>query len=247
VVNFRALALIAWVMAGCVHHVRERCPTCTVVDGARPVVPRMRAEARTVFVIVPGALGYGWEWDDAAKALAGAREVDWFVFWWEPWASLRTSARQLTEVLQRTIVEAPPSVKEIVVIAHSVGGMVAAHAAARLRVRPDMKVTLVSIGTPFAGMKALPSGGYDDPLGSPLMIATVGTFRRYPDPAPGVRVISYVTSWPADPVMQPHFGHQPAPPGIGPRGARRIAVDAKEDHNHLVSKIVIDLLQKRTR
>ncbi len=238
--------MVALLMAGCVHHVRERCPTCAVVDGARPSLPRPRAGARTLFVIVPGALGYGWEWDDAVKALGAAPSIDWFVFWWDPWSSLRRSSAQLTDVLQHAINDAPRELDEIVVLAHSVGGMVAAHAAGRLRVRPKLRVTLVTIGTPFAGMKALPPDGYDDPLGSPLMIATIGTFRRYPDPAPGVRVIAYVTSWPSDPVMQPHFGHQPAPPNIGPRGTRRVTVDAKEDHNHLVSRIALDLLRQRT-
>jgi hypothetical protein len=43
--------------------------------------------------------------------------------------------------------------------------------------------------------------------------------------------------------MQPRYGHQVAPPGIGPRGARRIAVDPRFDHNQIVARIVLGYLQ----
>jgi hypothetical protein len=84
----------------------------------------------------------------------------------------------------------------------------------------------------------------DDALNSPAMISVMGTFRDYPPAPPGVKLVEYVTQWPADPVMQPRYGHKVAPPEIGPRGGKRVAVDPKFDHNHVVSLIVLQLLRQ---
>jgi hypothetical protein len=241
VVNFKALIFAALFCGGCIGQVAVRCPRCAVVDALHPALPRPRRDASRLFVLVPGVLGYGWEWDGAVKALRHSQDADFFVFWWEPWSSLRRASDELHDTLERALYTSPPSVKKIVVVAHSAGGMVAAHALAHLIVPPGRQLLLVTIGTPFAGMMG-PPFSIDDPLDSPVMIGIMGTFRRYPKPPPGVSVVEYVTSWPADPVMQPRYGHEVAPPNIGPRGARRISVDPHFDHNQIVSKVVIGLL-----
>jgi hypothetical protein len=69
----------------------------------------------------------------------------------------------------------------------------------------------------------------------------MGTFRSYPPPPPGVRVVEFVTAYPSDPVMERRWGHEVAPPEVGPPGAERIVLDPKMDHNFAVS-IVIDRL-----
>lgn len=239
--NSRTLILAVLLLGGCIGHVATRCPRCVVVSELHPELPRVRRGADRLFVLVPGVLGYGWEWDGAVRALRQSRDADFFVFWWEPWKSLRRAASDLHDTLERALYTSPPSVKKVVVVAHSAGGMVAAHALAHLVVPPGRRLLLVTIGTPFAGMKGPPMS-IDDPLDSPVMIGIMGTFRRYPAPPPGVSVVEYVTSWPADPVMQPRYGHQVAPPDIGPLGARRIPVDPHFDHNQIVSKVVVGLL-----
>jgi alpha-beta hydrolase superfamily lysophospholipase len=237
----RNLVLCALLVAGCVHPPVERCPTCTVVDAAHPQLPRFKATAERVFVIVPGVLGYGWEWDDAVRAIGAAPHADYVIFWWDPWGSVHKAARDLADTVTRALFTTPATVHEVVLVAHSMGGIIAAHALGRLHLPDGKKLTVVTIGAPFGGMLG-PPFSLDDPLHSPAMMAIMGTFRDYPPPPPGARVIEYVTSWPSDPVMQPRYGHVVAPPEIGPRGARRISVDPKFDHNHLVSRIVIDYL-----
>jgi hypothetical protein len=242
VANFsRALAVALLAAGGCVTHVRERCPSCAVVDAAHRALPRIRAGAKRLFVIVPGVLGYGWEWDDAVKALATTPDADYFVFWWEPWGSLDRASRELRAALADALWKTPARVHEIIVIGHSVGGLVAAHAIGGLPVPATRHLEVVTIGAPFGGMLG-PPFSLDDALRSPAMMSVMGTFARYPDPPPGVDVIEYVTSYPSDPVMQPRYGHEVAPPGIGPRGARRISVDPRFDHNKIVSKIVLAIL-----
>src|SRR4029078_1916398 len=83
-------------------------------------------------VLVRGRLGYGWEWDKPVARLRATPKVDFVVFWWEAWGSVERAARELDDVLWRAMVSAPPSVREIIVVAHSAGGLVAAHAVGRL-------------------------------------------------------------------------------------------------------------------
>jgi hypothetical protein len=237
----RTFVLFGSVLAapGCITHVAKQCPDCAFVDGVSHA-PNLRPKIARLFVLVPGALGYGWEWDAAVAALRKANR-DFVVFWWEPWNSLRQGANHLREVLQTALYIAP-SLTEIVVVAHSAGGILAAHGMAGLSVPAGRHLQLVTIGTPFAGMGTAPIGDQDDPLGSPAVFAVGGRFHHYPPLPPGVSVVEYTTSWPPDPVMEPRYGWQPAPPDIGPAGAKRIPVDPKLDHNFVVARVVEELL-----
>jgi hypothetical protein len=77
------------------------------------------------------------------------------------------------------------------------------------------------------------------------MLSIAGVYHRYPPPPPGVEVIEYVTAWPADPVMQPHWGTTPSRPDVGPAGARRIEVDPTLDHNRVLDRVMSDLLARQ--
>jgi len=239
----RTLAIVALFAAGCVTHVAKQCPTCAVVDGHVPRLPALKPGTERLFVLVPGLLGYGWEWDKPVARLRATPKVDFVVFWWEPWGSVDRAARELDDVLWRAMVSAPPSVREIVVVAHSAGGLVAAHAVGRLP-SPPRKLTLVTIGAPFAGMHICPWSEVDI-LHAPLMLSVAAVYHRYPPPPAGVDVIEYVTAWPADPVMQPHWGTTPSRSDVGPAGARRIEVDPKLDHNDVIDRVMNDLLPRQ--
>lgn len=240
-----SILLVALLLSGCITHVAKQCPDCPYTDGIS-VAPHLNPRAQRLFVLVPGALGYGWEWDAAVDALRKSH-TEFVVFWWDPWSSLRRASNKLRAVIE-TAFFISPSLKQIVVVAHSAGGIVGAHAMGGLEIPDGRHVELVTIGTPFAGMGAAPVGSeYEDPLGSPSVFAIGGRFHHYPDPPPGVSILEYVTRWPPDPVMEPRYGWQPAPPDIGPHGAERIAVDPKLDHNFVVAKVVNELIAKSSR
>jgi hypothetical protein len=203
----------------------------------------LRAGTRTLFVLVPGILGYGWEWDPVVAALRSAPAVDFVVYWWEPQRSLARAADDLARVLERVLVGAPASVTEVRVIGHSAGGIVAAWALGRVDVPPGRHLHLATVGSPLAGMMGAPST-LDDPIHSPMTMAMIGTFRHYPDPPPGSDVVEYVTQWPSDPVMEPRYGHQPADPAVGPRGARRVVLPKTADHNRVLSQVIAWELQQ---
>jgi pimeloyl-ACP methyl ester carboxylesterase len=241
-----ALVAIAWlVAAGCFAPPQARCPSCRILDRQHRALPPLGANVERLFVIVPGMLGYGWEWDRPMERLRHAPGVETVVFWWDSWGSLDRAARDLADLLARAQQGAPPSLREIVVVAHSGGGLVAAHALGYLQ-PPTLPLKLVTIGAPFAGMHICP-WGEEDVLSAPLMLSIASRYHRYPDPPRGVEVIEYITSFPSDPVMHPYWGRSAAPADVGPAGARRIAVDPKLDHNVVVDGVVADLLARDQR
>lgn len=194
-------------------------------------------------MVVPGLLGYGWEWDAPVARLRTAPNVDFVVFWWQPWGSIDRAARELAALVTAAETSPPPSLREIVVVTHSAAGLVGAHALGYLQA-PAVKLTMVTIGAPFAGMHFAPWSEVDS-LHSPLMLGIGTRFLRYPKPPAGVDVIEYVTTYPSDPVMHPYWGTSAAPPDVGPAGARRIAVDPTLGHNFVVDKVIRDLLTRQ--
>lgn len=214
-----------------------------MLEGLHPTLPPLKPDTERLFVIVPGLLGYGWEWDAPVARLRQAAGVDFVVFWWRPWGSVDQAAHELAALLTLAQASAPPSLREIVVVTHSAAGLVGAHALGFL-LPPTIKLTLVTIGAPFAGMHFAPSAE-TDVLHAPLMLSIATRFAAYPRPPAGVDVLEYVTSYPADPVMHPYWGRSAAPPEIGPAGARRIAVDPQFDHNRIVDEVVRQLLTRK--
>jgi hypothetical protein len=249
VISGKAFPVIAIVTlaSGCFAAPARRCPSCRLIDGRAATLPPLNAGTTRLFILVPGTLGYGWEWDRPVERLRATPGVELAVFVWDGWSSLERAARELTAVLERAQLVAPPSLREIVVLAHSGGGVVAAYAVGQLP-PPRVSLTLVTIGAPFAGMHICPCSE-SDLKHAPLMLSLSTRFSRYPAPAPGVKVIEYVTAYPGDPVMHPYWGESAAPEGIGPPGARRIMLDPRLDHSNGVDLAVIDMLhtEKGTR
>jgi pimeloyl-ACP methyl ester carboxylesterase len=238
----RPVALVTILALGCATPPRKLCPDCVVLDRGHTALPRLKPGAERLFILVPGLLGYGWEWNDPVRRLRATPTADFVVFFWDPWASVERAAGELRAVVANALAEAPPSVREVVIVAHSGGGLVAARAVGGLA-PPSRKVTVVTIGAPFAGMHICPCSE-DDLIHAPFMLGISTSFSKYPPPPPGVEIIEYITSYPADPVMQPHWGKVPAPADVGPVADKRIYVDPRFDHNHIVDKVMSDLLSR---
>ncbi len=237
------LVLLALSTAGCIVPPARSCPSCRVLEGLHPTLPPLKPGTERLFVIVPGLLGYGWEWDTPVARLRAAPNVEFVVFWWQPWGSIDRAARELAALVTAAETSPPSSLREIVVVTHSAAGLVGAHALGYLQA-PAVKLTMVTIGAPFAGMHFAPWSEVDS-LHSPLMLGIGTRFLRYPQPPAGVDVIEYVTTYPSDPVMHPYWGTSAAPPEVGPAGARRIAVDPTLGHNFVVDKVIRDLLTRQ--
>jgi hypothetical protein len=105
------------------------------------------------------------------------------------------------------------------------------------------RVRISTIGTAFAGMIG-PDFGYPDSEGSVALFANFSPWERYPPVPTGIELVEYRTTWPEDPVMEPHFGHDPAPEAIGPRPRVRVQLPHM-NHNKCVGLVVEQLLRSR--
>jgi len=246
----RLLAALALVLAGCVHYVDSECKPCRVLnarlrDGERPSLPRLAKTTRRLFILVPGALGYSWEWNPAIRSLEAARAdgVEFVVFWWEPWGTVRTAERQLAHWVNDLLgANELPALEQIEIVAHSMAGLIAAHAAPLIRPPRHGRMRISTIGTAYAGMIG-PAFGYPDSDGTFAVFSSFAPWLRYPAVPPAIELVEYRTTWPEDPVMEPRFGHDPAPLEIGPRPRRRVQLPHM-NHNACVG-LVIDLLLKQ--
>jgi pimeloyl-ACP methyl ester carboxylesterase len=229
----RYLVLLALLLGGCkVQHLREVCPRCELLEPERP--PSVPAGTRRVFVLVPGILGYGWEWNGVQVALRKDPGHLVLVADWDPWQSLARGSARVAQGLAVLLGGLPPSVTEVVVLGHSVGGLVAALAAARVPPPEGLRLRVATVGAPYAGMH-ISLFDYDGPLHGVSFFAVGGVFRAWPRPAPGVELWVYPTTWPRDPVMRPRMGHDPGQLSALPGGARLCGLPAGMDHNLAIS------------
>ncbi len=239
----KRLVALAALAAGCSYaHVAARAPEVPVFsryDAPAKVAPR----TRRLFVLVPGILGWGWEWDEALAMLRAAPDVTVEAFEWAPSASLARSAADFARRLDELLATLPPGVTRVVVVAHSAAGLIAAHAAAKLHLPPGRTVEFAVVGAPYAGLHASPVAYTPDNLDTPFAIALGGTFARYPAPVPGVRFESWVTDGARDPVMASRFGHDPGDPQVGPPGPRH-RLPTTADHNRVLAQVVRELLAR---
>jgi hypothetical protein len=222
-----SLGALLRLAAGCAVPVQSVCSHCPrLVVGERPPVP---LGTRTVFLVVPGLLGYGWEWNGAQIALAQMPAAAVLVYDWDPWSSVRAAGADLAAGVQYLLARLPRSVRRVVLLGHSAAGFLVVQAAAQVQVPPGLRFDAVAVGSPLAGNYFNLAGGADN-LDSPLPIAMAGQFTRWPEPAPGVSLTIWTTGG-SDPVMRRHFNHDPADVRVLPRAATVHALPADLDHN----------------
>lgn len=237
-----ALLLVWGPTGGCAVPVAATCPSCLRLDVAQPL--QLPPQTREVFLLVPGLLGYGWEWNEVQVALAQRPQAAVLVYDWDPWVSVMVASERLQQHLKHLLKRRPASVRRLVVIGHSAAGLLVLQAASRLVVPAGLAVEMLSVGAPLAGNSYNLYAGADN-LRSPLPMALAGTFTRWPEPAPGVKLSVYVTG-PLDPVMKPRFGHDPGDPRALPKAARLFRLPHTLDHNLALAVVVRSLLQPAT-
>lgn len=244
-----ALAILALLLAGCIHYVDSECTQCRVLnarvkEGERRTLARLDPKTRTLFILVPGALGYSWEWNPAIRSLEAARkdDVEFVVFWWEPWGTIGQAQRQLEHWVNDLLgANSTAKLEQVEIVAHSMAGMIAARAAPKLIVPAHVRMRISTIGTAFAGMIG-PEFGYPDSDGSFAVFSSFASWKKYPAVPDGIELVEYRTTWPEDPVMEPRFGHDPAPVEIGPRPRLRVQLPHM-NHNACVGLVVDRILK----
>lgn len=199
---------------------------------------------RTLFVLVPGLLGYGWEWNGAQLALGQLEATSVLVYEWDPWASLHGASSRLAEHCRFLLRRLPPSVRKVVVIGHSAAGLLAVRAASELSPPPGVQLEVLAVGAPLAGMGINPWSAADL-VKTVLPIALSGSFTRWPEPAGGLRLRIFPTG-PSDPVMRPRLGHDPADRKVLPPGVELTPLPRELDHNVALSYLARRIVAEET-
>lgn len=146
---YRAAACFVLLLcSGCWSSIENNCRSCRIIDRTTAATAT-RPETRTLVVLVHGAFGFGTEWRRVLDELRAERETEFVAYRWSGgWNGLYGPAAQLAVELQRMIDHASPTLSQIVVIAHSAGGVIGQIAATRLRVPRGLRLTVVSIAAP---------------------------------------------------------------------------------------------------
>ncbi len=144
-----ALLLLVCAWAGCVNRVADHCAGCLVIKEAqRTTTTILRSDARALVVLVPGAFGFGSEWDPIVAALEASPDLPFVVFEWRgPFHDLTGAVSDLSRALQQAL-DASPRLTEVLILAHSAGGPLATRAALELTVPNGRRVRLASIDSP---------------------------------------------------------------------------------------------------
>jgi pimeloyl-ACP methyl ester carboxylesterase len=184
-----------------------------------------------IVVLVHGLGGDRAETERAFPAVLASKPSAVFLFRWVPYDGRDELTKRLANGLTHLGACAPDA--EVVMIAHSAGGVLASLAASHVR-RPRGSqgtwLTIMTVASPLAGTAQVPPR--DDGREEALFVWDLGhPIASYPRAARGVRVVHLRTSAPADKFMEPVGGHLPNDPRVGVRGAVQEDLPARLTHD----------------
>ncbi len=197
------------------------------------------SQAGPVVVLVHGVDGFGPEWEPMYRALSKLQVRAIFQFWWAPAERYGYLSWQLSTGVSRLLQCAGTDGLEVLVLAHSAGGVIAASASSRISVpniTPRAKVEVVTISSPLGGLigrqtpREVEDGSTFDALGSER--------GSYPPAALGVEVIHVRTQFPGDTVMKPApDGHRPNDRAATVEGARLATLSPRVTHDGAIAEV----------
>jgi pimeloyl-ACP methyl ester carboxylesterase len=140
----------AMTASGCWFHVEEVCPDCAIVDHAHTAIPPTAPFTHTEVVLVHGSLGFGDEWRPVIEAVRESPGFDLVAWTWPgPFRNPPRDALALRAEIQALLDGLPSSVEEIIVLAHSAGGLLTNLAIRQLNVPAGRHVTVAFLDATF--------------------------------------------------------------------------------------------------
>lgn len=233
--------------AGCFNYVEDYCRGCTIVRHDAPTPPRIAEDKRALVVLLHGAFGFGSEWAPVKRALDARPELAYYAFAWPgPFGGdVPRRAEAFRVALQHSVSNLPPSVHEVLLLAHSAGGAVADYAARRLSVPDGVKVHVALLDAarisvaPYQSSKQV-----DTPLGF-----AIGTTQE-PTPAipAGVDIGDYRANDPPRPRARDLSGLRPKEIGVvTATGETVVYLGRKVTHGGSVALVSLPLIDRLAR
>jgi hypothetical protein len=220
--------LFALALAGCWHFPADYCQDCTIVEALRPTGVRIPRGTRAVVVLVHGVLGFGSEWTPVVDELRQHHNIAFVVLAYHgPWGQPIAPARSLLTLIQSALDNAPPETTQVLVLAHSAGGLIASWAVRHARVPAGRHLSLAKIACPPIDIAL----GYsvEEKVDTPLGFAVGGTREKIRPIPPGAEIGEYLTSGP----HVPHGDLEGRPFFLGPHAG----------HNRILSRVAVPLIR----
>ncbi len=182
---------------------------------------------RPLYVLIHGAGGEGVEIQRTVPLLASGAPTALYRFRWTPWETRRSLVQRLSRGISH--LSRCAGDREVIVIGHSAGGVLAALAGGSIDASPwdaGPAVTVVTIGAPLSGAVVSTPGIRP----AAHFFFDLGRSLAYPEPAAGVRMIHLRTDLPGDVQMAPILGHPPNDPRVGAPGALTVDLPSSLTH-----------------
>ena len=198
-------------------------PGCPVLSGdaSKPIV-----------VLVHGIGGEGPEMASSVPLLRG---WDVFMLRWVPYDDRDSVSQRLADGLTRLSACAPE--RRLLMVAHSAGGVVASHAASRVKLVGSATLDVWTVASPLAGTVRR-AGNADGRAEAVLFLDLGSRITQYPVAARGVSVKHLRTSAPADHIMAPSGDLLPNDPTIGVPGAPQLDLPGGLSHGDALVWVV---------
>lgn len=182
-----------------------------------------------VVVMVHGLKGDGVEFEETLPIIAASKPAGMFMLRWVAFDKLEPISKRFARGLSQLAACRPEG--EILVLAHSAGGVVISTGASLVTLPEtarDGAVKMLTVASPLAGtMNRARTEGRNE---SRFMLDLGTRFRRYPEAARGVRAVHLRTSFPADKVMEPQGEFVPNDRAVGLPGAPQVDLPAELGH-----------------
>ena len=233
-----AYAALTLTAGGCWSSIEQYCPGCA--RGAPTQVAAPAPGTHTEVVLVHGAFGFGAEWTPIVNALRHTPGFDFFAWSWrglDPFGNPLGEAQSFYAELQSLIENLPPSVPEILILAHSAGGLLTNLVVRRLHVKPGQRVTVALLDPVFWPLLNLwpelarPETYAQVPAGVTM---TVYVAEEPPPLADKLRPPDPVTATDLPRIYVGSIGHNPmvAHVALSLLAARRQALATPQDSSH---------------
>lgn len=178
-----------------------------------------------VYVLVHGVKGDGDEVTRLVPTLQSAKPAAVFLYRWVNFDTRDRIAANFAAGVSHLLECVPSSDGHLLVLAHSVGGIVAGFGVHRLRIpkreRSGPALYVVTVASPLAGMndRERNPGGREE---ARFALDFGSHITAYPVAPLASAVVHLRTRAPADPVMKPNAGVLPNDPTVGVPGARQL-------------------------
>jgi hypothetical protein len=197
-----------------------------------------------LIVLVPGVQADGDAMMQLVALLAPAKPAAVWIYRWAPMDRRDSISEELARGLSRLLACVPRLDGELLVLAHSAGGIVVGYGASKLvvpeRSRSAPALYVITVASPMSGMLARPvdASGISRSHFAFDIATAISVYPRGPSE---LAVVHLRTQFPSDSVMKPSATHSPNDPLVGIFGARQTDLPPGLTHDGALTYVAMKI------